>query len=73
MHIIEDYRKNKKGDDDDGDGDEEGQSGHVPRLPLDPSSEEVVLDDSEALKLGGKNPLAEEEGEKNAEDDNGGD
>jgi hypothetical protein len=65
MHLIEDNRDKNREDDD------EESSGRLPRLPTDPATEEVVFGDSEALKLKGKNPLAEEEGVE--EDDNGGD
>jgi hypothetical protein len=65
MHLTEDNR------DLDNPGDEEERHGKLPHVPFDPASEEVVLDDSDALKLKGKNPLAEEEGVE--EDDSGGD
>jgi hypothetical protein len=65
MHLIEDNRK--KGSDDDDDGEE--KQGPPVHFPFDPVSEDVSLNDSEALKLRGKNSLAEEEGQE--EDDNG--
>jgi|GEM_PF-5863665 hypothetical protein len=65
MHLTEDNR------DLDHQEDEEERHGSLPRLPLDPASEGVVLDDSEALKLRGKNPLAEEEEQE--DDESGGD
>lgn len=67
MHLIEDNRKKRSDDDDDG----EEKQGNPIHFPLDPVSEDISLNDSEALKLRGKNPLAEEEGQE--EDDNGGD
>jgi hypothetical protein len=65
MHLTEDNRDLSD------QGDEEDRHGRLPHAPFDPASDEVVLDDSDALKLKGKNPLAEEEGQ--VEDDNGGD
>jgi hypothetical protein len=71
MTLIEDYRPKKgKGDDDD-DDDQKETSGNPIHLPFEPASEAPSLDDSEAIKLAGKNPLAEEESVE--EDDSGGD
>jgi hypothetical protein len=65
MHLTEDNRDLSNP------GDEEEQHGRLPPIPFDPASEEVVLDDSEALKLKGKNSLADEEGQE--ADESGGD
>jgi hypothetical protein len=65
MHLTEDNRDLSNQED------EEQRHGKLPHVPFDPATDEVVLDDSEALKLGGANPLVEEEGQE--ADDNGGD
>ena len=65
MHLTEDNRDLNNQED------EEKRRGRISAGPFESPTEEIDLDDSEALKLGSKNPLAEEEGQE--EDDNGGD